>query len=68
MIRDERRACALAAALALVACTVTPGPRLQQFGGMREVMRDGHTEPRVRLADLTLAPATIGVGALEGLL
>jgi alpha-acetolactate decarboxylase len=35
---------------------------------MREVMRDGHTEPRVRLADLTLAPATIGVGALEGLL
>ncbi len=39
---------------------------MQQFGGLREVMRDGHTEARVRLADLVLAPNTIAVGALTG--
>ena len=56
----------LTAAL-LGSCSSKPSPVLQQFGGMREVMREGHVEGRVRLADLGMGPSTIGVGALEGL-
>jgi hypothetical protein len=58
---------AAAATLALAACAAAPGGAVRQFGGMREVMRDGHTEARVRLADLEFARDTIAVGALDGL-
>lgn len=38
-----------------------------QFGGMREVMRQGQTEPRISLADAVAEPHAVAVGALEGL-
>ena len=38
-----------------------------QFGAMREVMREGRVEPRVRLDALGLAPGSIGVGAVAQL-
>ncbi|MBI5850026.1 MAG: hypothetical protein HZB39_03150 [Planctomycetes bacterium] len=56
--------------LALVAgaCAGSARPLVvEQFGGMREVMREKHVEPRVRLADLGLGTHTIAVGALAGL-
>ncbi|HLQ36773.1 MAG TPA: hypothetical protein VK348_03155 [Planctomycetota bacterium] len=54
--------------LLLAACTAaSPGVHVQHFGVMREVMREGKTEGRVRLADLDLRPGTIAVGALAGL-
>ncbi len=34
---------------------------------MREVMRDGHTEPRIRLAEVVARPNAHAVGALSGL-
>jgi hypothetical protein len=63
-------------ALALVACATAPrSPELIQYGEMRAVMRDGHDEARVRLADLGPVAAArdddhaglIAVGALAGL-
>jgi len=41
--------------------------RVQQWGQLREVMRDGRTEARVRLADVTATPHCYAIGALEGL-
>ena len=43
------------------------GLLVKQFGAMREVMREGQTEARVRLVDAVGAPHTYAVGALEGL-
>jgi acetolactate decarboxylase len=63
----RRRAAAIAAAALLAACAAEPSARLRQYGAMRAVMREGHVEPRVRLADLDLGPRTIAVGALAGL-
>ena len=34
---------------------------------MREVMREGSVEPRVRLAELPIGRGSVGVGAVEGL-
>lgn len=62
---------ALATSLVLLgaACTAPPAPPSAhvQFGAMRAVMREGHTEARTRLADLDLGPGAIAVGALAGL-
>lgn len=55
--------------LALLAGCSTPHPEtiaVQQHGGMREVMREGRTEPRVDLAEIA-GPGVMGVGALAGL-
>lgn len=38
-----------------------------QYGGMRAVLRDGHTEPRIDLVEATRQPHAFGVGALENL-
>lgn len=70
-------------AFALPACTRNAAPastrvleaapqspataRAEQIGAMRDVMRDGRTEARVRLRDLPAGSATVAVGALEGL-
>ena len=40
---------------------------VEQFGAMREVMREGKTEARVRLVDVVATPHAYAVGALEGL-
>ncbi len=55
------------AALSLTACATAPSdPALEQFGGMREVMRQKRTEARVQLRERD-ARDMIAVGALEGL-
>lgn len=43
-----------------------PKPNFQTFGSMREVMREGHNEGRVKLLSISDS-YTIGVGALAGL-
>ncbi|MCA9286238.1 MAG: hypothetical protein KDA22_13520 [Phycisphaerales bacterium] len=53
-------------ALAMAGCTAKQ-PAVEQFGAMRDVMRDGHTQARIRLADAVVRPHALGVGALEGL-
>ncbi len=40
---------------------------VQQFGGMKAVMREGQTQPRIALSDATSKPGAIAVGAIEGL-
>lgn len=40
---------------------------VQHFGPMREVMREGETQSRVRLSDAIAKPHAFAVGALEGL-
>jgi acetolactate decarboxylase len=53
---------------AFAACASTrSGTVLVQYGGMREVMREGRDEARVRLSDLGPAEGLIAVGALAGL-
>lgn len=57
---------------AVLACTFMGGctsiqPIVTQFGEMRAVMREGHTEARISLADAVARPHAIAVGALEGL-
>ncbi|MBI5863871.1 MAG: hypothetical protein HZB38_05070 [Planctomycetes bacterium] len=41
--------------------------RVESWGGMRQVMRDGETEARVNLVDVVARPHAFGVGAVEGL-
>lgn len=50
----------------LVACAPTQ-PDIEQFGAMRDVMREGHTEPRISLEDVVAQPHAFAVGALAGL-
>ena len=38
-----------------------------QHGGMREVLREGNTQPRISLVEVAQRPGAIGVGALAGL-
>jgi hypothetical protein len=40
---------------------------VEQFGEMRSVMREGRTEPRVRLASVASSETVYAVGALAGL-
>ncbi len=38
-----------------------------QHGRMREVLREGNTQPRISLVEVAQRPGAIGVGALAGL-
>ncbi len=58
--------CTVPAVCALPGC-VSGHVDVEQVGAMREVMRDGHTEPRIRLADVLARPNAHAVGALPGL-
>jgi alpha-acetolactate decarboxylase len=49
----------------LASCSAPPA--YQQWGSMREVLRDGNTEARVALGDAGITAETYGVGALAGL-
>ncbi|HEB60574.1 MAG TPA: hypothetical protein ENJ06_02000 [Phycisphaeraceae bacterium] len=42
-------------------------PAISQYGTMREVLRDGHTEARISMTDAVAEPHAYAVGALEGL-
>jgi alpha-acetolactate decarboxylase len=55
--------------LSLSGACSTPGwdGRVESWGTMRAVMRDGDTRARISVAEVTRVPGTIGVGALEGL-
>lgn len=57
---------AVLAALLAACATATWDGSVASWGTMREVMRDGRTEGRVEL-DAALRPASVGLGALEGL-
>lgn len=41
--------------------------RMESWGGMRQVMREGHTEARIALSDIVAKPHAFAVGAVEGL-
>lgn len=41
--------------------------RVESWGGMRQVMRDGQTEARVSISQVLTKPHAFGVGAVEGL-
>lgn len=56
-------ACAM---FSIAACRGPAPAELVVVGGMRDVMRDGHTEARTSLQAFT-APGSFGVGALAGL-
>ncbi|MBT8486283.1 MAG: hypothetical protein HKO59_14885 [Phycisphaerales bacterium] len=56
----------MTSALLLGGCDSTQ-LRVEQYGAMRDVLRDGHTEARLRLTDAVGRPHAVGVGALEGL-
>jgi acetolactate decarboxylase len=58
--------CTVPAAPVLSGCT-SSHVEVEQVGAMREVMREGHTEPRIRLADAVARPNAYAVGALAGL-
>ena len=51
----------------LLLCGCTNSNSVEQYGGMREVLREGHTQPRIALRDVTGKPGAIAVGALAGL-
>jgi alpha-acetolactate decarboxylase len=54
----------LLALVLLPACSTKPA--IRQFGSMREVLREGESQPRVALSELA-GPTTIAIGALAGL-
>jgi alpha-acetolactate decarboxylase len=56
---------ALGALVMLASCSAPPA--YQQWGSMREVLRDGNTEARVALVDAGITAESYGVGALAGL-
>jgi hypothetical protein len=59
---------AAAVLLSLRACSA-PGwdGRVESWGTMSAVMRDGQTQARVSVLDVTRSPGTVGIGALAGL-
>ncbi|MFM1816848.1 MAG: hypothetical protein RLZ98_3543, partial [Pseudomonadota bacterium] len=50
----------------LASCASSP-QEIEQYGAMREVMREGKTEARVTVCDVASDASMFGVGALEGL-
>lgn len=63
-------ALALPAILAFATCGCSRSAwsgRVEHWGELREVMRDGKTEPRVRLRDVLARPHCYAIGALQGL-
>lgn len=65
-IRAMRPVVCTVVLLAAAACAVG-ATRVESWGTMREVMRDGRTEGRVALGDVLGSPGLVGVGALAGL-
>lgn len=55
----------IATTLSTVSCTQST--TVQQYGGMRDVLRMGNTQPRVTLSHVVSKPGSIAVGALAGL-
>lgn len=62
----NRIALALVGAVAATACTKSTA-RIEQYGGMREVLREGKAQRRIALLDAVARPHAYGVGALENL-
>jgi acetolactate decarboxylase len=52
---------------ALALCGCGSPPSVEQYGAMREVLREGRTQPRIALQDVTRESGAIAVGALAGL-
>lgn len=65
-IARGRATALLVAALIGSGCSSQADTTVVQHGAMRDVMRDGRIEPRVRLLDFA-APGFYGIGALAGL-
>lgn len=61
------RPCLLAAWIVILASCTPPRMQPEQYGAMREVMREGKTEARVTVCDVAGDRSRFGVGALEGL-
>lgn len=54
--------------LAAGGCSTPQQPvTVEQYGSMKEVLRQGHTEARVRLSEICASDNSVAVGALEGL-
>ncbi len=54
----------------LSGCSTPAVPKptiIQQWGSMKQVLRQGHTEARVRLSEICASDNMVAVGALEGL-
>ena len=67
-ISFERTLAALACAFVAGLCACTPSSgRLYQWGTMKSALRDGKTEARIDLSELTRHPHCYAVGALAGL-
>lgn len=50
-----------------IAGCARPMPRIEQYGGMREVLREGKSQRRIAVADAIARPHAYAVGALESL-
>lgn len=57
---------ALLSAIAAMGCASSM-PRIEQYGGMREVLRDGKALRRIAVAEAVARPHAYAVGALENL-
>lgn len=66
-IRSILRAGLSTIALAVAAGCAARGPRVTQHGGMREVLREGRSQPRIALAEVVARPHAYAVGAMDGL-
>ncbi len=54
--------------LGAAGCSSPPKPTtVEQWGSMKEVLRQGHTEARVRLSEICKSDSMVAVGALDGL-
>lgn len=53
-------------ALTIAGCA-RPMPRIEQYGGMREVLREGKSQRRIAVVDAVALPHAYAVGALENL-
>lgn len=57
----------VAAALACAAGCNAPASQVTQYGRMREVLRNGQSQPRIALSEVTVRPHAHAVGALADL-
>ena len=69
-MRISNRPCSILltslATVAAAGCAASM-PRIEQYGGMREVLREGQAQRRIALLDAVARPHAYGVGALENL-
>ena len=64
----NRFQCVIAACItAMIAGCASRQTFIEQYGHMREVMREGKSQPRVALKDIAVDPGAVAVGALAGL-